>query len=351
MAIRISKKEKLKAAWRGLIYGDYKLGKTTLACGAPDPVVLTGEGGEGKFEVRRVVFDEITTKGGKKVERYIPKTWAEVTAALEEIRREGLGGETLVLDGFGALEKLAMASIVGVEKDEKGRVLPALNWNYGMGDEILLNRIREALNVLESIWNEQRVNILVVCHEKMTKGGDERGEHKYMGPALYATNKGNVAGLIAGWVDWIAYLQMEEIDVKIGETQQGAVVKRKPTGRRLLHLRPSDAYLAGFRGDGPDATIPLPPTAPTLAYPTASPMSPWRAFWSQVEAGPLDPVKVRAEFEVELAELAKTDAERAAKGATWRDDAARTTRDLWAWTRAERERRGVALAPAPSKAA
>lgn len=336
--IKVGKREKVRGATRGLVYGDYKIGKTTFACGAPGAVVLSGEGGEGEIECQRIVFEEIK-RGSRLIERHIPRTWAEVTGKIDEIRRDGLPGQTLVLDGFGAIERLAASSIIGVEKDEKGRLIPSLNWNYGMGDEILLSRIRELVSSLEAIWNEQRVNIIIVCHERMTKGGDERGEHKYMGPALSSTSKGNVAGLMCGWVDWIAYLQMEEIDVKLGENANGLIMKRRPTGKRLAHLRPSDAFVAGFRGDGPDATIVLPPTAPTTAYPTAHPGAPWQAFWSQVEAGPLDAAKVRAEFDAELAILAKSDAERAAKGAAWRDEEKRTTRDLWLAARAEREKR------------
>jgi hypothetical protein len=346
--IKVSKKEKLKAAKRGLLYGDFKLGKTTLACGAPDPVVLSGEGGEGEIECTRIVFEEVK-RNGRTIERHIPRSSAEVVDKINEIRRDGLPGQTLILDGFGSIEKLFAASIVGVEKDEKGRLIPSLNWNFGMGDEMLLNRMREFVSALEAIWNEQRVNIILVCHERMTKGGDERGEFKYMGPALNATSKGNVAGFIAGWVDWIGYLQMEETDIKIGETANGAVMKRKPTGRRLLHMRPSDAFVAGFRGDGPDATIVLPPTAPTIAHPTANPSSPWRAFWSQVEAGPLDAAKIRGEFDALLALVPETEVDKRAKLIAIRDGE-NGTRAMWQLI-GKKKAEPPATASAPVKAA
>lgn len=337
------------AGFRAVLYGGTGTGKTTLAAGAPDAVVLSGEGGDGQIACSRVVFEEITTLDpltGKprKVERHIPKDWAEIISKLAEIDRSGLGARTLVLDGFGAIEGLCVDHVLGTATDDKGRRLQNLNAGWGAGDGVLLSKMREAWVHIESIWLRQGVNIIMTCHERMTRGTDERGEYTRRAPALNSASKGDVAGWLAGWADFVGLVELETVAAKIGERGGDSVFTRRPTGRRLLRLAPTDGYVAKCRFAGVEPTIALPPTTPSAAFPTAHPGAPWQAFWSQVEAGPLDAAKVRAEFDAELAELARTDAERAAKGAAWRDAPERTPRDFWLWTRAEREKRSASTA-------
>ena len=331
MSIKKSTRGVVKdAGFRGVLYGGTGTGKTTLASGAPDAVVFSGEGGDGQIECERVIFEEITTLDpmtgkGRKVNRYIPRDWLEVIAKLAEIDKQGLGARTMVLDGFGAIEQLCVDHVLGSATDDKGRRLQSLNAGWGAGDGVLLKTMREAWVHIESIWLRQGVNIILTCHERMTRISDERGEYMRRAPALNSASKGDVAGWLAGWADFVGLVELETVAAKIGERQGESVFTRRPTGRRLLRLAPSDGYVAKCRYTGADGTIALP----------ALPGSPWRAFWSQVEAGPLDAAKVRSEFDAavprRLVELEKTNADRAKKLSEWAANPDRTAREMWLW--------------------
>lgn len=319
-----------KAAFRAVVYGGVKTGKTTFAAGAPGAVLLSGEGGEGEIDCARLVFERYKTKDPatgeqKTVDRFIPRDWPEFMGMLTRLHTEGVPTtpgtkqRTLVIDGFGDIEALCMKHVLANVKDDKGRPLPSLNAGWGIGDGAHLSTMREAWALIEAIWERQGVNIIITCHERMTKFSDYRGDFMKRAPALNSASKGDVAGWLAGWADFIGLVEIESEDVVIARRglDKEAVHARRPTGRRLLRVAPDDSFVAGSRYKGVDPKIVLP-------HPNVG--SPWRAFYSQVEAGPLDAAKVRAEFDALLALV--TDPEKKATLEKIRDGE-NGTRAMW----------------------
>lgn len=321
-----------KAPFRAVVYGGVKTGKTTFASGAPGAVLLSGEGGEGQIDCARLVFESYKAKDPvtgetRVVDRFIPKSWDEFMGMLKRLQVEGVPAtpgtkeRTLVIDGFGDIEALCIKNVLATVKDDKNRALPSLNAQWGIGDGAHLSAMREAWAIIESIWERQGVNIIITCHERMTKFTDYRGDYMKRAPALNSAAKGDVAGWLAGWADVIALVEIESEDVVIGRRglEKEAIHARRPTGRRLVRLAPDDSFVAGCRLKGVDSMIVLP--HPDVA-------SPWGAFWAQVQAGPLDPAKVRAEFDALLALVPETEAEKREKLVAIRDGE-NSTRAMW----------------------
>lgn len=341
MAIKVDR-GRPTVGWRAVFYGPIGAGKTTLALGAPDPVVLSGEGGDLNFDVARLYWEDKI--GARTVKRYSPASWLEVRSKLDEVRREGLPGKTLVLDGFGAMEKRCGAWILETKTDDKGRPLPSLNAMFGMGDQMLLDELRATWNTLEAIWMEQGVNILITCHDGMRKATDERGEFTTRSLGLNGASRGDVAGWLAGWADIVGLVELETKPKVLATKLNGdAIMTRESTGRRVLRVRPSDEsemrFVAKCRYNGPDSTIPLP----------KPPASAWAAFWSQVEAGPLDEAKLRAELKAalpaRLAAIKAIDPEQAKKTEAWAAGNP-TARAIWTWLRRSEANGGNGAQPA-----
>lgn len=230
MAIKVSS-GRLKTAPRILIHGNPKVGKTTAAADMEDPLFLSGEAGDGQLNVKRIEF----APG-----RYQPQTWAEVLSTPVEIAKDPSVCKTLVLDGFGAIEKLAAAHVCATNK-----------WanistpGYGKGEGALLAEVQKLIRLLEDVWSKG-IGIAFVCHTTMGKVKRPDGsEYPRYAPALTSVNNADVAGLVVGWCDAVLFA---EIEVEVAKTDKKAIAIG--TGRHIVRTTSSDPqYVAGGRYD------------------------------------------------------------------------------------------------------
>ncbi len=221
---------RVKSAPRILIHGHPKVGKTTAASELDDPLFISGESGDGQLNVKRYVFDERTS-------RHWPQSWTEVQAAVGEIAKDPTCCKTLVLDGFGALEKLATAHVCAANK------WPNIgNPGYGKGEAALLAEVQGFLRRLEDVWCKG-ISIAFVCHTQMQKVKRPDGsEYPRFAPALTSVNGGDVAGLIVGWCDAVLFA---EVEVEVAKTEKKTI--GVGTGRHIFRTASDPQWVAGGR--------------------------------------------------------------------------------------------------------
>ena len=83
-----------------LVYGEPGIGKTTIACSAPNAVLFDYDGG-----VQRI-------NGAHQVPTLQPQSWEDTNAAIEEIEREMPEVQTIVIDTAGKMLDYMSAYII-----------------------------------------------------------------------------------------------------------------------------------------------------------------------------------------------------------------------------------------------
>jgi hypothetical protein len=295
------KKGKRRAAWRGLIYGEGGLGKSTLASKMPEPLFIEGEAGGLQLDVSRNYFDLRT-------ERSWPTSWEELNARIDEIgaaaeARKKLPFQTLVLDGFSNMEQLCIKYVC--RKNNWASLSVA---GYGKGEvshhsEMVLFRSK-----LERIWTSYDpsfpgVNVCMVCSVADSKYLDNEtgAEYKRTVPGLLTAKNADVSGSFFNWCDFVLYCEKQITIGKNADTKKAYAVG----GQHVMHTRLAAGHVAKCRFDGVDETLPLD----------------WNTFWSQVERGE-SPEKMQA-YVLELAAKAPDDkrsqVEQFSKTPGWKD--------------------------------
>lgn len=223
---------KLEKPPRVLLYGVEKIGKSTFAAGAPDPIYLASEDGTSELDVAR--FRE-------------PKYWEEARYALDTLRREKHEHKTLVIDTLDWLEPLCWREVC-----RKGSVasIEDFGGGYGKGYLAALDEWRCFLADLDELRDQKRMGVILLAHSwiksfKNPEGDDfDRYEMK-----LHA----KTGALIKEWCDCVLFATYETFTKK-GKGDSKA--KGIASGARVVHTQRTAAWDAGNRYDLPE-TLPL----------------------------------------------------------------------------------------------
>lgn len=243
-----------------LLYGRNRIGKTTLACQFPKPLVLLSL--------------EPSKTGGAKSIRKVPGVEGEVvhdSATLmgyaQDLTNEKHGFKTVVLDSVSSLEKIVLMEIMGwdepVEQLRVGKSSPVQTEHYTDRSERMKKLLRPFLNL--------NMNVVILANEKdhnPPKDDKETGRRNSFSRGMqdnsfFAADTG--AGM-ARWLmdssDYIVQMTMDsEKKVEMIELVAGQAPQRieTETGRlvRRLRLGYHPNYAAGVRADF-DPTKPLP---------------------------------------------------------------------------------------------
>lgn len=149
---------KVETPWWILLYAEPKVGKTTFAAGAPDPVFIELDNGTKELDVAR--YPKVTS-------------FADVLEALEDAavtaetsKREGrpLTFKTLVIDPLSQLEPHIHNDVTG------GAIVNTKKWGGGFGayENALRDRARVFFKAVERCW-EAGMNIMLVGHARLKK--------------------------------------------------------------------------------------------------------------------------------------------------------------------------------------
>lgn len=136
-----------------LVYGEPGIGKTTIACSAPNPVLFDYDGG-----VQRI-------NGAHQVPTLQPTSWEDTNAAIEEIEREMPEVQTIVIDTAGKMLTF-MEDYIKVNNPKMKQFDGSLSIKgFGVRKQMFVDFI----NRLSMMGK----NVIFVAHEKEEKRGDE----------------------------------------------------------------------------------------------------------------------------------------------------------------------------------
>lgn len=142
----------VKGTLTALIYGQPGAGKSTLACSAPNPVMLDFDGGATRIN------------GAHQVPTVQVKKWEEVNEALAEIKESG-EYESIIIDTVGKMMMYLEDYIKRNNPKMKNYDGSLSLKGYGLRKNMFLNFIKDV-----SVMN---MNIIFVGHEIEQKRGDD----------------------------------------------------------------------------------------------------------------------------------------------------------------------------------
>lgn len=200
------------------VHGFSAVGKTTFACGAPDPLVIDADRGSHKVDVRRVM----------------PESWPDAMEWISAVERGEVQCKTLILDSLTELEAMSHAHFFA------GESINSWGKGYGRGDEYAIMRWREVLAQLERI-SSKGIGITFVAHAvvknfkdpSVADGGYDRFE-------IAARPK--LAQLITQWCDYVLFAALDV--TPLGKDTNVATT----TGIRYIYTRRRPSWDAKARG-------------------------------------------------------------------------------------------------------
>lgn len=190
-----------------LIYGPQGIGKSTLALGLPDPVVVDPNFGTSKLNVSS---------------RYDIETWDDLEEVTKLIHKEPPG--TLIVDEFCDLEQRLYESVAKANHcDHISEV-----GTYGAGYREAMNRLKNVIGMWEKLTH-QGTNVVVVGHSRLDTFSNPEG-HDYNRFVLDVRE--TVGKILSRNFDAVLFCKYE-VDVKV-ERKGFDVSTKGVTGDRVM---------------------------------------------------------------------------------------------------------------------
>ena len=231
-------KEKNKEGLRLVIAGQEKIGKTTLACNAPKPLLIPIEVG----------YQSVSIDKTKMIE-----TFDEITSLLSEIKyyleKKDFPYQSIIFDSATALERLIHNQILqmGGKENDDAVTMETVLGGYGKGYSYANERFNSFLQTCDKLAVYHGINIILTCHVFPAKLIDPlAGEYDSWDLLLHSPKNQKTYGkreLITQWADVIGFLH-EPIYVNKNENITQGVSANQG---RVLALSRTPSYIAGNR--------------------------------------------------------------------------------------------------------
>lgn len=225
----ISKGKRLRAG-RFIIAGKPKIGKSTLACSAPNPIVISIAGEEGIDALDVASFPTC-------------KTYKEVIECIRALYVEDHDYKTLVIDSMSALEPL-----VWQETCERNNVktIEKVGGGFGKGYVEALSVWSEITKGLDALRNKKDMAIILIAHVKV-KVFNEPGMEGYDQYQLNVHK--DASSLLTMWADSVLFCNYKKKINKedAGFNKERAVVKDLFAGERFLYTQERATHPGGGR--------------------------------------------------------------------------------------------------------
>jgi len=214
---------------KAVIYGPEGIGKSTLAAQFPTPVFLDTEGGTHHLDVARLPA---------------PKSWADVTAAVQALATEAHEFKSLVIDTADWLEKLLVDQVC--KQANKSSIE---DFGYGKGYVVLAEEFAKFLASLDPLLR-RGMHVVFLAHTKIVKFEQPDAAGAYDRYELKLSKQ--VGPLVKEWCDLLLF---GNYFTKVAENDNGR--KRGVGGReRKLYTTHSAAWDAKNR-HGFDEMLPF----------------------------------------------------------------------------------------------
>lgn len=240
-----------------VIYGANRVGKTTLACDFPKPLLL-------------VTFEPNKTGGALSVKKVKGLSYVKITSSSDGMKlakelEDNKTFKTHVLDGATSYQDIILQEILGTD------VLPE-QLNFGMVSTDQYRQRSERLRECLRPYLNLNAHTVVLAKErdhsppKGLEAWESYGKRKVAKNDMRIESffASDVGGATAGWLhdacDYIGrlYLDKEVISkeqvIKVGKEEQKTIIETE-TGRVVHRLRTlyHSNFAAGFRSATPDA--------------------------------------------------------------------------------------------------
>jgi hypothetical protein len=220
--------------FRALFYGPHKIGKSTFASGAKNPIFIQTEDGLNNIQAKAF---PLCTK------------WQDVLDCISALYKEDHKYNTVVLDSCDWAERLCNEAIC-----KENNVDSIEKIGYGRGYSFSADKFNELLMGLNALRLEKNMNIIILCHCEIKRFDDPMTDSydRYQ----IKLHK-NIGKLVQEWSDLIGFAQ-QEMATKVEKSKGFKDDRVIPVdlGNRVLRLQGAANYDAGSRYDMP-ATIPL----------------------------------------------------------------------------------------------
>jgi len=233
------KRGTISAPCRAVFYGMEGIGKSTFASKCPNPVFIDTEHGTRHLDVARI--DGI-------------HGWEHVLSAVESLRKDSMGFETLVIDTVDWLEKWAIESLCATHRKDGIE-----GFGYGRGFVYVREMFAKLLDALDALQHHG-MHVVMTAHSLVKKHEDPGREGAYDRYMLKLSR--HLEPVIKEWADLLVFMTYKSI---VTEGDKGKVVVGGK--ERIMHLEHQAAFDAKNRY-GLKGTLPLEMEhlAPAFAY-------------------------------------------------------------------------------------
>jgi hypothetical protein len=257
MSIKITRGIRVTAK-RIVIHGVEGIGKSTLAAGLPNPLVLDTEDGTNAIDVARVrCDDQMTTEG-----------------TLHELARDAQGFQTVVIDSIDWAERQMIEHLL--RKDQKRSIE---DYGFGKGYTMVAEAMSRFLSVCDTLI-DRGINVVLVGHTKVARVSPPDMDEGYDRFELKLTKQSSP--LVKEWADCILFANYK---TRLVEGDDGRT-RARGGKERVLHTERTAAWDAKNRFGLP-AELPM----------TAEALAPLFAGVTQTKPGWGDRVKAAASLE------------------------------------------------------
>jgi hypothetical protein len=231
------KKTKADTPARILLYGPHKIGKSTFAANADNPIFIPTEDGLEAIEAQAFP---------------LCRQWSDVIDAVTTLYTEKHDFKTCVLDSADWAETLAQQEVVRNYKEKKVDGIESIG--YGKGYVYAAETFRNLLDGLNSLRTHRNMEIIILCHAEIKRFDDPLAESY----DRYQIKLHKIIGkMVQEWADIIGFSQNESTTkTKEGEGFDKDRTRAIDLNRRVIKLSPNAAYDAGNRYGLPE-TLPL----------------------------------------------------------------------------------------------
>lgn len=221
---------------RLFVYGVEGIGKTTFAAGAPNPIFIQAEDGQGVLDIAR--FPQIESVDN-------------VREALGTLYTEQHDFGAVVLDTVDWLEQTIVREVEGKHE--------AKDLAYGKGALLQAQVWQELLAGFNALRNEKNMVVILLGHNQIKRfDSPETEPYDRYSPKLQERSN----ALVREWADAVLFANYRTVVKKSDVGFNKEVARGISTGERLLFTEERPAYMAKNRFSLPES---LPLSWPALS--------------------------------------------------------------------------------------